>query len=459
MRENLDLRPFRRRVRLVRAWRGLAVGLLLGGVAGLAWAVLDATGVWLAEWSWLGLLFGGAGLVAALVGAALPVRDEAVARSVDRRAGLRDRLGTLIEREGADESFDAALRHDTELHVAGLRAARVFPVRLGRWQYVAASAVALASLVFLLGNTWYAFDPEAKKAKEELEKIAAQIERVAKPILEDKNATEEERSFANELDAFARRLEKGKISKDEAMKRANELAKQAEKLTKDRTQRAFEKMQTAREQMTRAQLGEKGLDKADLEKLNLDNKQRQLFEQLEKELGLDTKSGDDKFGRDEMDQLGMQQTDPSLLNLTDEERDKLRELIQKRLNDIERKMADSQNLTEDEMRALEDSQQQLQELQEQLELSEEARKALEEFMNSPEFKDIMKAVQKMRDAAQQVNDGQPLTDEQIEDLEQMLDELEQKLEGSKYKEMVMDQMRAALEMLKAGKATCEAGGT
>jgi Zn-dependent M16 (insulinase) family peptidase len=211
--------------------------------------------------------------------------------------------------------------------------------------------------------------------------------------------------------------------------------------------------------MTLSKLSDKGLDKKALEKLNMGERQKQLLQQLQQELGIDPKSGDDKFGQAQMDQLGLQQYDPSLLNLTDEERDRLRELIQERLNDIEKKLANSQELSPSELKSLLESKQQLQEMQEQLEMSEEMRKALEEFMNSPEFKDIMKAVDKMREAAKQVNEGQPLSEQQIQDLEKMLDDLEQKLEDSKYKDMVMEQMRAALEMLKAGKATCEAGGT
>jgi hypothetical protein len=460
MRDNpLDLRPFRLRVRIVRAWRGLAVGLLAGGVFGLVWAVLDLTGVWFTEWLWLGIVIGGCGLLCALVGALLPVRDDAVARSVDRRAGLRDRIGTFIERKDSTENFDDALRHDAEEHVAALKAKRVFPVRVGRWQYVAASVVALASLVFLLGNTWYVFNEDAAKAKAEMEKIAAQIERVAKPILDKKDATEDEKKFANELDAFARRLEKGRINKEEAIQRANELAKEAQKLTQKRTDQAFEKMQTAREQMTRSHLSDKGLDKATLDKLNLDQRQRQLLDKLQKELGIDPKQGDNKFGKEQMDQLGLQEMDPSMLNLTQEQRDQIREMIQKELSDIDKQLADARGLTADEMESLLESKKNLEEMQEQLEISEEARKALEEFMNSPEFKDIMKAVKKMREAAKQVSDGQPLTDEQVEELEQMIEDLDKRLEDSKYREMVIEQMKQALEMLKAGKATCEAGGT
>jgi len=448
----LDLRPFRRRVRVLRAWRGLALGLLLGGVGGLVWAVLDVTGVWFTEWSWLGLVFAGPAVLCALVALLLPVGDDAVARSIDRRAGLRDRLGTMIERNEAHDSFDEALRHDATRHVSELRARSVFPVRVGRWQYIAACAVALASLVFLLGNTWYVLSPEASKAKAEMEKIAAQIERVAKPVLDRKDATEEERDFANQLDAFAKRLEKGRMTKEEAMQRANELAKQAQKLSEKRTERAFEKMQTAREQLTMAKLGEKGLKKDQLDKLNLDSSQKQLLDQLQRELGPNQRQSDDKFNSETMQELGLQDMDPSLLNLTDEQRDMLREMIQKKLNDIDKKLANSQNLTEDELQQLLDQKQALQEMQDQLDISEEARKALEEFMNSPEYKDIMKAVQKMRDAAQQVNDGKPLTEEQIKELEQMIEELAELLKDSKYRDMVIEQLKAALEMLKQGKA-------
>ena len=91
----LDLRPFRRRVRALRAWRGLALGLLVGGVAGLVWAVLDVTGVWFTDWLLLAAVFAGPALVGALVGWVLPIGDDAVARSIDRRAGLRDRPLTV----------------------------------------------------------------------------------------------------------------------------------------------------------------------------------------------------------------------------------------------------------------------------------------------------------------------------------------------------------------------------
>ena len=133
MKQNpLDLGSFGRRVRLVRAWRGLAVGLLVGGALGFVWAVLDLTSVWFTELSQLAILFGACGVVGGLVGLLVPVRADAVARSIDRRARLQDRLGTSIEREDLSDDFDEEQRQDAAQHLSGVRARAVFPVRFGR---------------------------------------------------------------------------------------------------------------------------------------------------------------------------------------------------------------------------------------------------------------------------------------------------------------------------------------
>ncbi|MCH7904726.1 MAG: hypothetical protein IH944_09205 [Armatimonadetes bacterium] len=459
MKQNpLDLGSFGRRVRLVRAWRGLAVGLLVGGALGFVWAVLDLTSVWFTELSQLAILFGACGVVGGLVGLLVPVRADAVARSIDRRARLQDRLGTSIEREDLSDDFDEEQRQDAAQHLSGVRARAVFPVRFGRWQYSALAIVALASTVFLLGNNWYMLDEDARKAKVELEKIAAQIERVAKPLAEDKSGSvsPEERALANEMRQFARKLEKGRLNKEEAMQRGNELLKQAQKLTRNRTDQAQSQMQTAREQMTRMELESRGIKSANLERLNMSPEQQRLLQQLKTQLNMQNSPGSNSFDQGKMQQLGLDDIDPSLLNLTEDQSDALKRLIDQQLNDIQRQLGNSQNLTPEQLAILLQQQQELQEMQEALELSDEARKILEEFMNSPEYKDIMKAVREMRNAAQQVADGEPLTEQQIADLEQMLDELEERLEGSEYQEMVMDQLRAALEQLKAGNAFCKA---
>lgn len=453
----IDLRPFAKRVRLVRAWRGLAIGLLAGGALGLVWALLDLAGVYFTEWPLLVVLFLGSGLLACLVGALLPIKADAVARSVDKRAGLRDRIGTAIERSGASETFDAALVEDAIEKVLAIKAASVFPVKVGKWQYAAFCAVALASTVFLLGNAWPLLSPEVSKAKEELKKISLDIERVAKPIMERKDATDAELAFAKSLQDFAKRLDKGRIDKEEAMQRANELAEQAKKLTEKRIERSLKEVQTAREQMTRSELESKGLDSKQMETLN--DKNNELLKKMQSRMGKAGKMGDNKFSPAMMEQMGLQDIDPSLLNLTEKERESVEKYIKEELEKIEKQLKDSHNLTPDQLNKLYDDKANLEALKQALEISEKARKILEEFMNSPEYKDIMKQVNDLRKAAKQVADGKPLSEEQIKQLEKGLEELAEKLKDSKYREEVMEALRKALEELKAGHATCEAGGT
>lgn len=457
----LELKPFRRRVRLVRAWRGLAVGLLIGGIAGLVWSVLDLAGLWFTEMAWLAILFGACGLFGALIGVLWPIAGDAVARSVDRRAGLQDRLGTILERGDAHEGFDDALREDAQAQVGALRAQSVFPVRVGRWQYSAIVLVVLASTVFLLGNNWYRIDADATKAQAELAKIAAEIERVAKP-LEDKDDTmlsTDERALAEDLNRFAKKLERGRLTKEEAMKRANELAKQAQKLGQKRVEEAQKDLQTARRQMTMQQLAERGLDQESLENLNMNSQQQELLQQLKQEAGMKFSPSGEKFDEETMKQLGLEEFDPSLLNLSEDEIDQLSKMIAEKLQAIDEQMQNADSMSEEQLNSLLQQQQELREMQEQLEMSEEMRKALEEFMNSPEFQDIMDAVNELREAARQVGNGEPLTEQQIEDLERMLDQLDLDLDGSKYQEGVMEQLRAALEQLKTGSLSCDAAGT
>lgn len=454
----IDVRPFARRVRLVRAWRGLAAGLLVGGIAGAVWSVLDLLGVAFTKWLWLGVLCGGTGFAFALVCLAWRVDDGAVARSIDRRAGLRDRIGTAIERSEQNDEFDEALRQDAKKCGESLKAASLYPVKVGRWQYLALCSMALASIVFLLGNAWPLASPEARRAKEELEKISQDIERVAKPIIERKDATSEEKALANDLQDFAKRLEKGRIDKEAAMQRANELAKQAQKLADKRVEQTMKSVQTAREQMSRSELASKGLDDKKLDSIKKSLQRSETLKSLMSKTGQSSKGGEDKFSQADLDDMGLSDLDPELLNMDQATRESIEKYLQERMQEIEKAIKD-QKLTADQRAALKQELESLKQLQQELEISEEAQRILQEFMNSPEFQDIMKEVAKLRKAAKQVSEGKTLTKEQIKELEKGLEELAQKLKDSKYRKEVMDALRKALEQLKAGNLDCDAGGT
>lgn len=454
----IDVRPFARRVRLVRAWRGLAGGLLVGGSLSLVWALFDLMGWFFTEWQALALLCGSSALLSASVCAAWPVNPKAVAKSVDRRARLRDRIGTAIERQSACERFDEALRKDALASTSSLKASALYPVKLGRWQYLALCSLVLASAVFLLGNAWPILSPEAKREKEELQRISQDIERVAKPIVDRKDATGEETAFAKNLQDFAKRLEKGRIDKETAMQRANELADQAQKLADKRAEQSVKRAQTAREQMSRSELASKGIDEKALDILKKDAQRSELLKKLEAQLGQPGKKGDERFSQAALDEMGLGDLDPSLLNMDEGMRDSIEKYLQERMKEIEEALK-GQNLSQDQRNALNQELESLEALQQELQISEEARRILQEFMNSPEYQDIMKEVAKLRKAAKQVSEGTPLTKEQIEALEKGIEALAQKLKDSKYRDEVLEAMRAALEQLKTGNALCDAAGT
>src|SRR5690348_9225544 len=92
-----ELRRFSQRVRLVRSWRGLALGACFGAACSAVWAALDWAGVAFADWPQLAALVGASALTGAIMGFGLKVPSRALAMSIDRRAGLEDRLSTAME--------------------------------------------------------------------------------------------------------------------------------------------------------------------------------------------------------------------------------------------------------------------------------------------------------------------------------------------------------------------------
>src|SRR5689334_3833739 len=115
------LKRFSRRVRLLRAWIGLGVGLTIGGALAAVWATLDWFNLLYAEWSYLGLLVGTCGLIGLLIGAFRRISPRSLADSIDRRAGLQNRLATASERSEAHGTFDDALRADASERLETLK--------------------------------------------------------------------------------------------------------------------------------------------------------------------------------------------------------------------------------------------------------------------------------------------------------------------------------------------------
>ena len=252
-----DLRRFGRRVRLVRAWRGAAIGACVGGLAAASWSALDWYGV--ADATPLrmilcvvGGLFSGAG-----IGIATRLPLEALRASIDRRAGLENRLTA----SAVEVPFSEEIRADADERLEKVRAAKVYPIRFGRWHGGALAATVLAASVFLLGSTPLALSAEAKAERKESVQQGRVVERIRKEQFETLEAkremSEAERRLAEEARRLQRDLEKGRLTREETMQRENELNEKAKELAQNSAKESsvsLSKAETAMEKMERPAL-------------------------------------------------------------------------------------------------------------------------------------------------------------------------------------------------------------
>src|SRR5579862_8409783 len=260
-----SLKQFERRVRLVRSWKGMAIGACIGSLVACVWAGLDWANLAYAEWSGLAAVVGGGAILGLLTGLFMRISSKYLADSIDRRADLEDRLVTSLERGDSQSGFDAALHADAQTHLNNLKPAKLYPVRLGKWQISAVVLAVVASGIFLLGNTPFLLTAQQKKEREEVKQAGQAVERVLKPAEEHPETPSqaaEDKKLQDELRKLAKELEKAHLTKEEAMQKSNELQKQAEQLVKDRAQVAQEstaKAESAFEKMEKAELEKNGI--------------------------------------------------------------------------------------------------------------------------------------------------------------------------------------------------------
>lgn len=406
---------FSRRVRWLRAWRGLAVGATLGGLAAGVLATLDYFGVAYTEWRWLGLCVGIGALLGAAVGAALPVRSGQLASSLDRRARLKDRVSTALE-VGEDGSTLAGAQHaDASASLQGLKPAAVFPVRFGKWQVGALSIGLLAACIFLLGNTQLLMSSSKRAEVEDLKKTAEAVQRVASPLLEKKDGemTPEEKRLAEELKRLIKDLEKGRRDKKDALQDANDILEKAEELTRDR------------------------------------------FQQSDRTVN-EAKSAYDKLMQEKLRDAGFEKADPELMKKSDSELDSLLKDVEKQIQQIREKLKND-SLSEAEKEALKNQLKDLQEKKQSIELSKKAREFLEQMQSMPEFRELQELMAKMQRSSQQGQQGKQreLTDEQIKE---MIDKLEKMADELNTDEKKREYLRKLIEALKQQQKAGECQG-
>ena len=206
------LRQARSRLRLIRCWRGLGFGLLLG--AGGSLALLTA-GFFLPipwKWTWAGLVFAVCIAVSALLCLLWPVSDEKAAILADR-CGLRERAQTALSLRERNDPM-VLLQRDDAIHALiqanYRRAALPFSRRMAA---VFAACAACAVLIAFLP------DPQAGAAAR-MERFtqrmreAEQLTTETEETLEGSVSREEMEELRRLMEELARSMKNARTERD-----------------------------------------------------------------------------------------------------------------------------------------------------------------------------------------------------------------------------------------------------
>jgi len=431
----LNLKPFEHRVRLVRSWRGAAIGACIGASVCAVWAVLDWKSIVYTEWTWLGVSLLSWTILGAIVGASRKISPDQLAMSVDRRAGLEDRLTTAQERSDAHDAFDVALQNDAHDAIARVQAKTIYPIRLNRFHGISLTLCVIAAAIFMMGNSPVILSEEQKKARQELKKQGQVVERVTKENFESPEALNEmnaaEKRLADQMRELRKDLEKARMSPEEAMQRSNEISQKAEQLmqqSQNAMQQDMAQAQTIQDQMEKADsMGDMSptlsaqltpMSKSD--KAKMLNEAKKQAKQIQKEL---------EQLRKRLAEILKKLANPNLSS-------KERELLEAEKKELEKSISE-----------LEAKQKENESLQKALQLSQEARDVFKKLANDPLFKKIANLMRKLeRDASSASKSGKgKLTDEERKQIKEQLEKLAQELKDPAKMKAYLEAMLKALE--------------
>ncbi|MGE0001948.1 MAG: hypothetical protein AB7F50_03555 [Fimbriimonadaceae bacterium] len=459
-----SLAPFRRRLRWVGAWAGFAYGMCAGAAIAGAWVALDLARIAYADWSLLAMVVGGCAVLGAVAGALWRWDTSVVARSVDLRAGLKDRAVSAEREEG--DGFIDAVRHDAAAQVAGLNPKELYPIRPRRTQAIAAIAVAAVALVFGLGNSPLVRGPKSAEERAELAKAGQAVVRVAKPLGERPKTgplAAGDRKLASDMNRLGEDLQRGRVSREEALRTANKLADQAEKQAREHAEEAkaeFAKAQTALQKYQQSQLSEAGVDMDKLEGIELSQSQMDFIEKERVEQGW--KNERSASESQSLDQMGLNESAKALAELSPEQREQLRQAASERMAELQAQIDKMDALPPEQRKAMEQQRaearrqmEEMQDLMKSLEMSEEVEKALRELAQSPEAQELAKKLQEMQEMAQQQAEGEQMDPEQLKQMAEQMKELAEQLKNPAVREAMKEMMKKALEEMETGQMSRE----
>ncbi len=459
-----SLQPFRRRLRVVGAWAGLAYGVCLGALVAGVWVALDFARLAYADWGQLAVAVGACALAGSVAGAVWRWDPIAVARSVDLRGQLRDRA-VSAEEAGKDE-FAQAVRHDAVSRVSELDPAVLYPLRARRTQLIAAVSVAAVALVFGLGSSPLLRGPKSAEERAELAKAGQAVVRVAKPLGERPKSgpmAAGDRKLASDMNRLGEDLQRGRVNREEAMRTANKLAEQAERQAKAHVEEAkaeIAKAQTALRQYQQSQLSEAGVDMEKLDAIELSQEQLEFIEKERVEQGWKNERSEGES--EKLDQLGLKEDARALAELSPQQRDQLRQATNERMAELQRQIDKMDSLPPEQRKAMErqiaEARRQMEEmrdLMQSLEMSEEVEKALRELAQSPEAQELAKKLQEMQSMAQQQSEGKQPDPEQLKQMAEQMKQLAEKLKDPATRAAMKEMMKKALEEMESGKMSKE----
>ncbi len=433
------LSPFRRRIRLLYALRGMWFGVLVSGALAVLWSLLDFKGVLYAEWPWLIALVLCGGALGLLIGWFVRVSDQAVAMSIDRRAALKDRLSTAMELDETDE-YGSEVRQDALQKIEITDPKTIFPSRWGWLQNSGIGTASVAFLIFALSSSSILSLSVSPTDQAEMKKEAARLENLKKAIFDEgskkKAISPDLQALQKDLMRLQKDYEKARIDPKQAMIKKEELAKDAAALAKQKATEALDdikKGESALEKMEKAELEKAGLTDVNMSDVHMEPSE---FDQKMQDAQQKAESAKQKVDdlQQKLDSLNQKMQNPNLSKAEKKE--------------LEKQMSDAKKAMEEAKKELSEAEKQLANMK----LSQEARDVLSKLQNDPLMKEIQKELERLRKKLKEAAKGDEdtmwkpkLTKEQMAQMRKKIEDFLKSLNDDKVREEYLKQLLEALK--------------
>lgn len=380
-----------------------------------------------------GILIASCTGIGAAAGFCRRLTDTDLFASIDRRAGLKDRLSTADE-VSAEQPFAAELQADARAAFAGIEPKRVFPA-LWQWRDTLFAAPALSGVVLV---AWMLLPPQLSPEKqqerqamsrkeEELQRISAPAEKASK----EGRATEAEERLIQEVQRLRQDLRNLRSDPERALEKANELQSRAEQSANFRKEQTLQSLASASQ--ATAEMALSALEKQQsLSPSELTAIRQQIEAQSKSQRNLAEKASEI---RRQIEQIDRQLRDESLSPQERAELEGKREQLAEELAETE---AQSAEIAAQNKANLQELQSQIQELQaeqlgirEQLNQTEAAMQELRQQMQQ----DSLSAEQKSR-MMEEMKKLQELRKKLGQDFDRLADRLQQLSNQKAIQEML-----------------------